>query len=91
LAAQKVGLVCGRNGGGFNLLHSFLRPNKSLLVLIDHREVSVHGKRDMRLQDAQWTLFNFSGYDADYVVVLSLSDDATAVNFKISTLPNFAA
>jgi hypothetical protein len=91
LAAQKVGIVCGRNGGGFNLLHSFLRPNKSLLVLIDHHEVSVHGKKDQRMQDAQWTLFNFSGYYADFVVVLSLNDDTNAVNLKMGTLLNFVA
>ena len=74
LAGQTVGLVCGRIGGGFNLLHTFLRPKCSLLVLIEHSEVGSDKKGDMRKDDIMRDLLSFNGYSADHAVVLSLLD-----------------
>jgi len=82
LAAQCVGLVCGRLGGGFNLLHSFARPNSSLLVLIDHNEVGSYSKRDMKRNNILWDLVSYNGYSADHVAVISLHDSADVVYVK---------
>jgi len=82
LAGQNVGLVCGRNGGGFNLLHSFLRPQRSLLILIEHDELSRDRWRDPRKEDALWNMHQFKGHVVDHITVVSLSDEEQSVYDK---------
>ena len=91
LVGQNVGLVCARNSGGFNLLQSFLRPKKSLLILIHHSEISANKKRDVQKEVALWTLRHIIGYVSDHVVVLSMSDDAKVIRSKTKEALNSAS
>ena len=85
LAANQVGLICGRSSGGFNLLHSFASPKKSLHILIESDEISWDNFVDLPKEIALRTLKGYNDIPCEYCIVVSFNDIPSVVYTKIRT------